>query len=341
MLPRKVDRRSAFLRLWLLLAMASSLLLGSCATPGADPLPSWNEGPGKQAILKFVGDVTRAGTPTFVPAAERIAVFDNDGTLWSEQPIYFQFAFALDQVKALAPQHPEWNDKPPFNAVLKGDMQGVLASGQKGLAELLLATHTGVTTEEFGKRVADWMSTARHPRFNRPYTDLVYQPMIELLGLLRANGFKTYIVSGGTVEFMRVWAERVYGIPPEQIVGTTLATRFEMRGDGRPVLMRDPKLDFINDGAGKPVNIQKFIGRRPVLAFGNSDGDHEMLQWTAAGSDPRLMGLVHHTDARREWAYDRDSHIGRLDKALGEARAKGWTVVDMQREWKRVYAFEP
>ncbi len=330
-----VMRLWSLLRLWLVLALA-----GCALAPAADGLPSWNDGPVKQALLRFVDDTTREGSPRFVPKAERIAVFDNDGTLWSEQPLYFQFGFALDRVKAMAPAHPEWRSTPPFSAVLQGDQRAVMASGQEGLVRILLATHTGMTTDEFAKAAADWIGTARHPRFNRPYTDLVYQPMLELLNHLRANGFKTYIVSGGTVEFMRVWAERVYGIPPEQVIGTTLATRFEMRADGVPVLMRDPKIDFIDDGPGKPVAIQKVIGRRPVLAFGNSDGDHQMLQWTAAGAGMRLMGLVHHTDAEREWAYDRKSHIGRLDKALDEALAKGWTVVDMKRDWKRIYPFQ-
>jgi phosphoglycolate phosphatase-like HAD superfamily hydrolase len=323
------------IRLWFVLALA-----GCALQPTTDALPSWNDGPAKQAILKFVADTTRDGAPGFVPTAERIAVFDNDGTLWSEQPLYFQFVFALDRVKAMAPSHPEWRTTPPFSAALQGDMRAVMASGEEGLARILLATHSGMTTDEFSKAAADWIGSAHHPRFNQPYTGLVYQPMLELLNHLRANGFKTYIVSGGTVEFMRVWAERVYGIPPEQVIGTTLVTRFEMRANGVPVLMRDPKIDFIDDGPGKPVSIQKFIGRRPLLAFGNSDGDHQMLQWTAAGGGVRLMGLVHHTDAEREWAYDRNSHIGRLDKALDEALAKGWTVVDMKRDWKRIYPFQ-
>jgi phosphoserine phosphatase len=318
-------------------------LFVACARLGlapGDPLPSWNDGPIKASLVDFVRRATTTGGAEFVPPAARIAVFDNDGTLWSEQPIYFQFAFALDRVRALAPQHPEWTTTQPFRAVLEGDVKALAASGERGLVELLVATHTGMTTDEFAHTVADWLATARHPRFQRPYTELVYLPMLELLAFLRANGFKTYIVSGGTVEFMRVWTERVYGVPPEQVVGTTFVTQFLTGQDGKPALMRQPKLEFINDGPGKPAGINKFIGRRPVLAFGNSDGDHQMLQWTAAGTGLRLMGLVHHTDGEREWAYDRTSHVGRLDKALDEALAKGWTVVDMKRDWKVIYPFQ-
>jgi len=324
--------------LWV--AVGLSLACARLALAPADPLPSWNSGPVKASIMDFVRRVTMAGGAEFVPPTARIAIFDNDGTLWSEQPIYFQFAFALDRVRALAPKHPEWKTRQPFKAVLDGDLKTLAASGEKGLVELLIATHTGMTTDEFAQTVVEWLATARHPRFQRPYTDLVYQPMLELLAYLRGNGFKTYIVSGGTVEFMRVWTERSYGIPPEQVVGTTFVTQFQTRKDGRPALMRQPKLEFLNDGPGKPVAINKFVGRRPILAFGNSDGDHQMLQWTAAGGGPRFMGLVHHTDGDREWAYDRTSHIGRLDKALDEALAKGWTVVDMKRDWKVIYPFQ-
>ena len=305
-----------------------------------DPLPSWNDGVAKQSIFTFVQTVTDRASPQFVPPEQRIATFDNDGTLWAEQPVYFQLAFALDRVKALAPQHPEWKTRQPFKAVLDGDMKALAASGQKGLGELVMATHTGMTTDEFTKIVADWIATAQHPRFKRPYTDLVFQPMVELLTYLRANGFKTYIVSGGTVEFMRPWTERIYGIPPEQIVGTSFVTTFKLGDDGKPMLVRQPKIDFVDDGPGKPVGIQKFIGRRPLLAFGNSDGDQQMLQWTAAGDGTRFMGLVHHTDDVREWAYDRQSHVGRLDKALDEAKGRGWTVVDMKADWKKIFAFE-
>ena len=316
------------------------LTLAASPAKAQDPLPSWNDGPNKQAIADFVGLVTREGSPDFVAPADRIAVFDNDGTLWSEQPIYFQFAFALDRVKALAPQHPEWKTTQPFKAVLDGDLEALAASGEKGLGELVMATHTGMTTDAFAKSVSDWVATSRHPRFKRPYTDLVYQPMLELLTHLRANGFKTYIVSGGTVDFMRVFAQRVYGIPPEQVVGTTFVTKFAMQPDGTPALTIEPKVAMIDDGPGKPVGINTFIGRRPILAFGNSDGDHQMLQWTAAGTGARLMGLVHHTDSAREWSYDRQSHIGKLDKALDEATAKQWVVVDVKRDWKVIYPFQ-
>lgn len=323
-----------------LLVLLLTVCCGQVVRAQSDPLPSWQEGLAKKAIVEFVGRVTKSGSADFVPAAERIATFDNDGTLWSEQPIYFQFAFALDRVKALAPQHPEWKTLQPFKAVIDGDMKALAESGEKGLAELVMATHTGMTTDDFAKSVADWLATARHPRFKRPYTDLVYQPMLELLAYLRENGFKTFIVSGGTVEFMRVWAERVYSIPPEQVVGTTFLTQFQMGQDGKPVIISQPKIDFIDDGPGKAVAIQKYIGRRPILAFGNSDGDQQMLEWTAAGSGARFMCLVRHTDAQREWAYDRQSHIGRLDKALDEATSRKWIVVDMKQSWKVIYPFQ-
>ena len=305
-----------------------------------DPLPSWNDGTARQSIVTFIQTVTDRASPQFVPPEQRIATFDNDGTLWAEQPIYFQLAFALDRVRALAPKHPEWKTKQPFKAVLDGDMKAVAASGQKGMVELLLATHTGMTTDEFTKTVADWIATAQHPRFKRPYTEVVYQPMVELLAHLRASGFKTYIVSGGTVEFMRPWTERVYGIPPEQVIGTSFVTTYRLGNDGKPLLFRQPQIDFVDDGPGKPVNIQKFIGRRPLLAFGNSDGDQQMLQWTAAAEGARFMGIVRHTDDVREWAYDRQSHVGRLDKARDEAKGRGWTVVDMKADWKKIFAFE-
>lgn len=326
-----------------LLVAASVALLAALASGRAlaqdDPLPSWNDGRAKAAIVDFIADATRIGGPAFVPPAERIAVFDNDGTLWAEKPVYFQFMFAIDRVRALAAQNPQWTSKQPFKAAIEGDLDALAASGEKGLIELIMATHAGVTTEAYAKTVADWIASARHPRFQRPYTELVYQPMLELLALLRANGFKTYIVSGGGIEFMRVWTDRVYGVPPEQVIGSSIVTRFEIE-NGEPVLVREDKIDFIDDKAGKPVGINKFIGRRPIFAFGNSDGDLQMLQWTAAGDGPRFMGIVHHTDAAREWAYDRNSAVGRLDKALDEAHAKGWTVVDMKRDWKRVFAFE-
>ena len=323
-----------------LFALAFVLVFAALATAQTnDPLPSWKKGASKQAITQFVKDVSTAGGSHFVPSAQRIAVFDNDGTLWSEQPMYFQLAFALDRVKVLAPMHPEWKDKQPFKAVLEGDLKTALAGGEHALLELVMATHAGNTTEEFSQTVKDWLATAKHPKTGRPYTDMVYQPMLELLAYLRANGFKTYIVSGGGIEFMRPWAERVYGIPPEQVIGSSIKTEFELR-DGTPVLVRLPEINFIDDKAGKPVGINQHIGRRPLAAFGNSDGDLQMLQWTTAGSGARFALLVHHTDANREWAYDRKSSIGRLDKALDEAKKKGWTVVDMKRDWKIVFPFE-
>ncbi|HSB06807.1 MAG TPA: HAD family hydrolase [Thermodesulfobacteriota bacterium] len=306
----------------------------------ADPLPSWNEGTSKQAIIEFVWGVTDKSSLQYVPPEQRIATFDNDGTLWAEQPMYFQGFFALDRVKALAPQHPEWKDKQPFKAILENDTKALVTSGEKGAVEVVMASHAGMTTREFEKIVKDWLATAKHPRFNRPFTDLVFQPMLELLAYLRTNGFKTFIVSGGGVEFMRPWTEKVYGIPAEQVVGSSIKLKFEMR-DGKPVLIRLPDIDFIDDGPGKPVGIQKLIGRRPLAAFGNSDGDLQMLHWTAAGEGPRFTLLVHHTDAEREWAYDRQSFAGRLDKALDEAHRQGWTVVDMKRDWKRVFPFQP
>jgi len=318
-----------------------ALCIASLALPAfaADPLPSWNDGKAKQSIVAFVAKVTTEGSPDFVPPAERIATFDNDGTLWAEQPMYFQAFFVFDRIRALAPQHPEWKDKEPFASVLKGDVKGALAGGEHALLEMAMATHAGMTTEEFETIVRDWVSGARHPKTGRLYIEMVYQPMLELLAYLRANGFKTFIVSGGGIEFMRPWTEGVYGIPPEQVVGSSIKTKFELR-DGKPVLVRLPELNFIDDKAGKPVGIHEHIGRRPIIAFGNSDGDLQMLQWTAAGGGARFMGLVHHTDANREWAYDRTSSIGQLDKALDEAKAKGWTVIDMKIDWKRIFPFE-
>jgi phosphoglycolate phosphatase-like HAD superfamily hydrolase len=308
-----------------LLVVAVFVGLGAhAATAQTDPLPSWNEGAAKKAIIGFVARVTAPDGPDFVAPPERIATFDNDGTLWTEQPVYFQVAFAFDRVRALAPQHPEWKDKQPFKAVLERDMKALASSGQKGILEIMAATHAGMTTEEFSKSVVDWIATARHPRFKRPYTDLVYQPMLELLAYLRGNGFKTFIVSGGGIEFMRPWAEKAYGIPPEQVVGSSGATRFQIGPDGKPVLRKLAKVEFIDDGPGKPAGINRFIGRRPIFAFGNSDGDLQMLQWTAAGGGARFMAIVRHTDAEREYAYDRKSHIGRLDKALdGRCGAAG------------------
>jgi phosphoserine phosphatase len=304
-----------------------------------DPLPSWNDTSAKQAIVDFVGRVTKAGGPDFVAPAERIATFDNDGTLWVEQPMYVQMAFALDRVKALAPLHPEWKDTQPFKAVLEGDMKTLAESGERGLVEVIMVTHAGMTTSEFAKIVTDWLATARDPRFKRPHTELVYQPMLEVLAYLRANGFKTFIVSGGGVEFMRPWAERMYGIPPEQVIGSSIKTKFQIT-DGSPVLFRLPEVNFIDDKAGKPIGINEAIGRRPIAAFGNSDGDLQMLQWTTLSGGVRLGVIVHHTDAEREYAYDRQSHFGRLDVALDAAAVNKWTVVDMKTDWKVVFPFE-
>ena len=320
-------------------ALVCALAFSTTIAHAADALPSWSDGKAKQSIMDFVKRVTAKGNKDFVPPAERIATFDNDGTLWAEQPMYFQLAFALDRVKALAPQRPEWKDKEPFASLLKGDLKVALAGGEHAILEIVLATHANMTTEAFEKVVRDWLATARHPKTGRPYNEMIYQPMVELLRYLRANGFKTYIVSGGGIEFMRSWVERAYGIPPEQVIGSTIKTKFEIR-DGKPVIMRLPELDFIDDKEGKPVAINKFIGRRPIVAFGNSDGDLQMLQWTAAGGGARFMGIVHHTDAEREWAYDRKSSIGKLDKALDEAKAKGWTVVDMKNDWKTIFPLE-
>ena len=335
-------KRHAWFILGLLLTMSSCQRAPHVAQPPLvqDPLPSWNDTAPKQAIVDFVTRVTQDGSPDFVPVAERVATFDNDGTLWAEQPLYFQLAFALDRVKALAPQHPEWAKQEPFASLEKGDLAGAMAGGQKALMEIIGATHSGMTTVEFEQTVKDWIATAKHPTKGVLYTDLVYQPMIELLAYLRANGFKTYIVSGGGIEFMRPWTEGVYGIPPEQVVGSSGKLQWDMRDTG-PVLVKLPAVDLIDDGPGKPVGIQLHIGRQPIFAFGTSDGDQEMLEWTAAGAGARFLGIVHHTDAEREWAYDRESHIGKLDKAWDEATAKGWTVVDMKADWKSVFKSTP
>lgn len=319
----------------------TALLAMGLAMPAiaADPLPSWNEGKTKQSIVAFVEKVTKEGSTDFVPIAERIATIDNDGTLWSEQPLYFQAFFAIDRVRALAPQHPEWKGKEPFASILKGDMKTALAGGERAMIELVAATHSGMTTEEFEHIVKEWIATAKHSVSKRPYTEMVYQPMLELLIYLRANGFKTFIVSGGGIEFMRAWVEKVYGIPPEQVVGSSGRTRFEM-GDGNPVLTKLPELNFIDDKEGKAIGIDQHIGRRPIAAFGNSDGDLQMLQWTAAGPGLHFCLYVHHTDAEREWAYDRKSHIGTLDKGLDEAAIRGWTVADMKTDWKYIYPHE-
>ena len=320
----------------LFLKLTFVLLLFVSTAFAADPLPSWNDTAPKKAIIAFVEDVTKPGSRDFVPVEERIATFDNDGTLWAEQPIYFQYYFVFDRIKALASQHPEWINQEPFASVLKGDLNSALAGGDHALMAMLMATQSGITTDEFKKVVKYWISTARHLKTKRLYTEMVYQPMLELLVYLRANGFKTYIVSGGSVEFMRPWSERVYGIPPEQVIGTSTKMKFELR-NGMPVLVELPELNFIDDREGKPVGIESYIGRRPIASFGNSDGDLQMMQWTAAGSGARFCLYVHHTDVEREWAYDRQSVIGRFDKALDEALAKGWIIVDMKNDWKIIY----
>ena len=316
----------------LLILFVSFAVVGNAA----EPLPSWNDSESKSAIIGFVKRVTDEASRDFVPVSKRIATFDNDGCLWSEQPMYFQLIFAIDRIKALAPQHPEWKAQEPFASVLKGDIKGVMASGEHGLMELIAATHAGMTIEEFDKIVREWTSTARHLKTGRLYTEMVYQPMLELLDYLRANGFKTFIVSGGGIEFMRPWAEQTYGIPPEQVVGSSLKMNYEVR-DGTPVIVKLAEVDLIDDKEGKPVGIQSHIGRRPIFAAGNSDGDFQMLEWTTSGEGPRFGLIIHHTDAEREWAYDRDSHIGQLDKALDEAAQRGWTVVDMEQDWSVIY----
>jgi hypothetical protein len=303
-----------------------------------DPLPSWNDTASKTAITDFVERVTKSGSSDYVPEAERIAAFDNDGTLWAEQPMYFQLMFALYRVKLLAPQHPEWTTTEPFASLLKGDLKGALAGGEPALMKIVIETHSGMDSVEFDRIVLDWIGTAKHPVTGRLYTEMVYQPMLELTAYLRANAFKTFIVSGGGIDFMRPWTEGVYGIPPEQVVGSSGKTRFELR-DTKPILMRLPELDFINDGPGKPVGINSHIGRRPIAAFGNSDGDLQMLEWAKGGSGVRFALIVHHTDAEREWAYDRVSAVGKLDKALDVAQAEGWTVVEMKTDWKTIFPF--
>jgi phosphoserine phosphatase len=326
-------------------AVAAVCLLGVAAAHAQDSLPSWNDGKTKQAILAFVKKVTTAGSPEFVPPAERIATFDNDGTLWTEHPMYTQLAFALDRVKALAPKHPEWKTKQPLKAVLDNDLKALAAAGEKGLLELVMATHAGMTTAEFEKIVTEWFEKARHPRFKKRYTELAYQPMVELLAFLRANGFKTYIVSGGGIEFMRPMTEKVYGVPPEQVIGSSIETKYEMK-DGKPVLMRLPKVHFIDDKAGKPVGINEFIGRRPIAAFGNSAGDRQMLEWTGAGGGARLMMLVFHDNAKREYAYGPanglpNTPFGTFPQSLmEEAKKKGWVVISMKADWKKIFAFD-
>jgi hypothetical protein len=337
--PLEANRRSMLAALTALWALPLLPSLSAMAQTGtSDRLPSWNDTETKKAIVTFVERATKPGSPDFVPEPERIATFDNDGTLWAEQPMYFQLFFALDRVKLLAPQHPEWATEEPFASLLKGDVKGALAGGEPALFKIVIATHTGMDSVEFDQIVRDWVATAKHPITKRLYTEMVYQPMLELIGYLRANGFKTFIVSGGGIDFMRPWTERVYGVPPEQVVGSSGKTKFELR-DGKPVLMRLPEVDFVDDGPGKPVGINEHIGRRPIAAFGNSDGDLQMLEWTKGGGGVRFALIVHHTDAEREWAYDRNSSVGKLDKALDVAQTEGWTVVDMKNDWKTIFPF--
>ena len=326
--------------LTIVIALLGLSALAPTPLPGAQPaqaaLPSWNDGSSRRAITAFVTRITTPQTPDFVPAAARIAVFDNDGTLWAEQPLYVQLAFALDRVKVMAAQHPEWQTQEPFKSAMAGDLAAVASGGEHAVMQILAVTHAGTTTAEFEQAVQAWLATAKHPKTGRPYTEMVYQPMLEVLTYLRANGFKTYIVSGGGVEFMRPWVERVYGIPPEQVVGSRIKMKYEVR-DGVPVLARLAEMDLIDDKAGKPVGIQQAIGRRPTIAFGNSDGDFEMLEWTTTAPGPRLGVIIHHTDADREWAYDRASSVGRLARGLDEAAARKWIIVDMKRDWSRIF----
>jgi phosphoglycolate phosphatase-like HAD superfamily hydrolase len=329
--------------LYVLTLVFASTCCNVAIAQATDALSSWDDGKTKQSILVFVEKVTRPGSPHFVPPAKRIATFDNDGTLWPSHPMYTQLAFALDRIKTLAPQHPEWKTKQPFTAVLDNDLKALAAAGEKGMVELVMASHAGMSTAEFEAIVTDWLDKARHPRFKRRYTELAYQPMLELLAFLRANGFKTFIVSGGGVEFMRPMTEKVYGIPPEQVVGSTIKTKYEIK-DSKPVLMRLPKIDFIDDKTGKPVGINKFIGRRPIAAFGNSGGDREMLEWTGAGSGQRLMMLVFHDDAKREYAYGpanglADTKFGTFPPSLmEEAKQRGWVVISMKNDWKTIFS---
>ena len=320
----------------LILSLTCCLFLG-CAT--TDPLPSWNEGIAKEAVINFVEKTTTPNSPEFVAEEERIAVFDNDGTLWAEQPMYFQLAFVLERLVQLAPQHLEWKTEQPFKAALENDKKTLHTYGEEGLIKLLMATHAGMTTDEFEQISKDWLATARHPRFNRSYTECVYQPMLELLAYLRDHGFETWIVSGGGIEFMRPWTERVYGIPPQQVIGSSIKRKYEIR-NGKPVIVREPKISFINDKQDKPIGIWQHIGRRPIAAFGNSDGDFQMLEWTTSGDGLRLGLIVHHTDQAREWAYDRESSIGRLNRGLDEAKPRGWIIADMEKDFKVIFPFE-
>lgn len=304
-----------------------------------DPLPSWNDGATKKSIIDFVTKTTKEGSKDFIPVADRIACFDNDGTLWSEQPMYFQLAFAIDRIKAMEQQHPEWKTTQPFQALLEGDMKTVMAGGEKSLMQIVAVTHSGMTTDEFEKTVKDWMATATHPKTGKHYNEMIFQPMVELLSYLRTNDYKTFIVSGGGIDFMRPWVEQAYGIPPEQVIGSSGKVKYDTT-NGKPVLIKLPEINFIDDKAGKPVGIYQYIGKRPVFTAGNSDGDYDMLQYTTAGSGPRFGMIVHHTDAIREWAYDGQSHIGNLQKGLDDAAKYNWLVVDMKNDWKKIYPFD-
>jgi phosphoserine phosphatase len=318
-------------------------LLGACATSpipeSPDPLPSWNEGPSKRGIVEFVSDVTRLDSVHYVKPAERIAVFDNDGTLWAEKPVYFQMLFILDRIRAMAPDHPEWKTTQPFQAVLENDFETLKATPRDSIAYMMGIAVSGTTSEEFEALVVDWLASSRHPVSGQPFLSMVYQPMLELLDYLETNGFTTFIVSGGGISFMRPWSEAVYGIPPERVVGTSMELEYEVI-NGKPVIHRKPALHFYNDKSGKPVSIERFIGRRPILAVGNSDGDYQMLEWTTTGAGRRLGLIIHHTDAAREWAYDRDSSTGRLDRGIDDAAAHGWLLIDMASEWNQVFPAE-
>lgn len=331
-----LKRGEAMMKTFMKIGVWAIAVLLQASAWAADPLPSWENGPSRRAIIAFVEATTRAGSADFVPVPERIATFDNDGTLWAEQPVYFQVFFIMDRVRAMAADHPQWKDTEPYRSLLAGDIKGALSSGDKGMMELMTATHSGMSVDAFAAEVQAWSANARHPVTRRRFIDMTYQPMRELLDYLRAHGYTTYIVSGGGQEFMRPWAEQAYGIPPSQVIGSYGELQYVLLNDV-PTLIKQPKIGLVDDHDGKPIAIQRFIGRRPIFAFGNSDGDLEMLQWTSAGQGPRFAGLVHHTDSEREWAYDRGSKVGTLDKALDAASASNWVVVDMQREWKRIY----
>lgn len=330
---------SKFLGLWILVSVFAACSSNIENTKIADPLPSWNEGETKAAIINYVLDVTNTDSENFINIPDRIATFDNDGNLWSEQPAYFQLFFVIDRIKMLADDHPEWKNTQPYKAVLENNMEELATHGEHGLIKLVLATHAGTTSAEFETLVKEWLANAKHPRFNKHYTELVYQPMLELINYLQENNFKTFIVSGGGIEFMRQWVEEAYGIPRDQVIGSSIKTEYDYN-NGNPVIKRSAEIDFINDKEGKPEGINKFIGRKPVFSSGNSDGDLQMMRWAASNRLKSFMLYVHHTDSIREWAYDRKSKIGRLDKGLDEAKEQGWTVIDMKKDWKVIYPFE-